>query len=125
MRLGRPFLIFVLLLVAAFGIVRGAAQTADALHTHVVCVEHGDLVHMSAGASYSSRSELRALASDHHDGCALAAFATPPSSPLPAPPFARLDAPAPLTADARAPPSATASTSVPLLSNAPKTSPPV
>jgi hypothetical protein len=125
MRLRRHYLVLTLLFAALFGIVRGAAQTADALHTHVVCAEHGDLVHMATGQAYSKRSELSSLATDHHDDCAMAAFGAPPVTPLAVPPIACVHAPESALPDLVATAEHGAVRAIPLLATAPKTSPPV
>jgi len=125
MRLRRPYLILTLLFAALLGIVRGAAQTADALHTHVVCAEHGDLVHMAAGHASSTRSELSSLATDHHDDCAMAAFGGPPVGAVTLPAVAVVEHPEAAFVDLVAAAPRRAARAIPLLAAAPKTSPPV
>ena len=125
MRLRRHYLILTLLFAALFGIVRGAAQTADALHTPVVCAEHGDLVHMATGQGHSKRSELSSLATDHHDDCAMAAFGAPPVAPVTLPPVAVVERPEAAFVDLVAAAPRHVARAIPLLAAAPKTSPPV
>ncbi|MDP2314769.1 MAG: hypothetical protein Q8P41_17830 [Pseudomonadota bacterium] len=126
MRLRRPFLIFTLLLAAVFGIVVGGAQSADTLRDHVVCAEHGDLVHMpEVTASASGTSELRALPDSDHTRCVLGEFAPAPSTELPAPPLVLPDLRVAFALDPPARALPPAQSSLPLLRCAPKTSPPV
>ena len=117
-RLAHGWLLIVALLL---GLVRDTAILADQVRLHVVCPEHGEVVH--AAPVESRGSELRALApSEHGGGCHLAALgplpaiATPPAPEVAAAPSFPLLA---TNSAPRAPPVA-----APLI-RAPKTSPPV
>lgn len=124
MVLRRAFPLLIVLAVFLLGLFRDVAMEVDALHRHVVCPEHGELLHTAAGAGQErgEQQEWRAVAPDEHgDGCVLADLGLAPGGLAePFPEFVPPEAP-PIIATGsapRAPPAASP------LRFAPKTSPP-
>lgn len=110
------------LAVFLLGLFRDVAVDVDELRLHVVCPEHGEVLHAAATGEQGQGPEWRALTPEEHGGgCALADLAPAPGG-LPAlfPELVGPEAP-PIIATGsapRAPPTAAP------LRFAPKTSPP-
>lgn len=122
MRKNRLLLLPLILGLFLLGLLRDVAANEDALRIHVVCPEHGEIVH--AKATTHGQSELTTAPEDeHHSSCELADLGSLPTILGPTPPT--VSAPEQWSEIAanlapRGPPV----TRSPLI-NAPKTSPPI
>ena len=115
-----------LLLLAAFiiGMAGDLIRRGDEYAVHVICPEHGEIMHARATKPTSDHGVKQLPTTPHGNGCALAVMGP---SPTAAPPPGPLLAPAMLMANFMVPPDAPTldRRAVQVLGYAPKTSPPV
>jgi hypothetical protein len=121
MRARRLLLLPLLLAVFLLGVLRDTAASEDALRIHVVCPEHGELLH--ANVTRRDHAEIKSAETQKaHSGCTLAELGPLPSVVPELPPTLVLPEARPLIARSAAPRGPPPGLS-PLVC-APKTSPP-